>query len=113
MSCCVQPIQTTTAPTAGRVYALAVLCRTCEYGPVTCEESGRPCGEHVLSGVCPRGRHALVGTSRWWYGVPYPLRVLARVLGGKAAKVAIVPGCGCFRPAKDAWERFKANRRTA
>lgn len=95
--------------------ARAVLCHVCPHGErpgavwqgvVRCSIDGRPIKEHVMSGRCTEGLYGLV-RSRWWMGVPRPLRWLARVLGAPAAAVGLIPGCGCIRPAKVAWKRFR------
>ena len=47
------------------------------------------------------------GVIRWlgldWYGVPYPVR-LRLVRDGKLTHQSKLPGCGCIKVLKDAWE---------
>lgn len=47
------------------------------------------------------------GVMRWagidWYGVPYPVR-LGLVRMGKLSHQSKLPGCGCVKVLKDAWE---------
>lgn len=50
------------------------------------------------------------GIVRWagvdWYGVPYPLRLLLWKRG-KITHPSRLPGCGCIRSVKDAWESVR------
>jgi hypothetical protein len=97
--------------------ARAAMCQLCIWaehdsespwgiGAVECTISGRPVSDHILSPepTCPKNRHG--GLVRWgmlwWYGVPRFLRwALAWRTTGP------MPGCGCWKPAKDAWVRFR------
>lgn len=46
------------------------------------------------------GEPCQIPRSSWWYGMAYPRRLLAVALGAKPEKIAALPGCGCFAPAK-------------
>lgn len=101
--------------TKGQLAARATLCHICPHadragpiwsGAVTCSISAKPIVHHALSGHCPSGLYGLT-QSRWWIGVPAPLRWLARVLGAPAKALRLIPGCGCIRPLKLAWVRLR------
>lgn len=85
----------------GRVRQRAAYPVACDGNPIELYVNGKR--------KCPRGRHAPSGL---WIGVPFPRRVLAFIMGARLSHLAMLPECGCFRPAKEAWELVKTWRLT-
>ena len=86
------------------------------FQPVTCA------GQSVMLRMqdCPRQKMPRKdGTVRGWlwsyYGVPWYERALVRmaaVVGVAPRLTGSLPGCGCVKPAKDAWMWMKAKAQT-
>ena len=99
-----------------RLRERAALCRACPDGlyagmeAIGCTISGRPIEHHLYGVECPAGRlPGPDGLVTWcgirWYGVPWPVRLWARVTARTRPRLDSWRGCGCIRWAKDLWVR--------